>query len=279
MFYQIMRDTVESLIINGPAVPNATVWKYGGDEVLFFVRVQSTAELRRVLIGAWQALDEVRKKIETLTQEKKVVLSVKGTAWVAKVKHVMSGALDFDSPNPVGHDKYESIRFDVPALTGQSTDFLGPDIDTGFRVAKAADKRIMVVSAELAYLLSSGEDNQVIAKHFRIVGYESLKGVWNERHYPVVWYHGDWDQYLAEVRYDDHLLNPLVRKLCDEKAESSTGLARIFNDKALKDKRDWWDKVAITLSGGLPPTPPTPNAGDDARPKKRMKPPRKPPGG
>ena len=72
----------------------------------------------------------------------------------------------------------------LPAI--ETEDFLGPDIDTGFRIGKCTQPGMLVVSVEMAELLSEapGDVNPMIGK---IVGWEELKGVWNDKRYPVIW--------------------------------------------------------------------------------------------
>jgi hypothetical protein len=72
-------------------------------------------------------------------------------------------------------------------------DFLGPEIDAGFRISKFALRRRLVVSAELSCLLFRERAAYTgIEKQLKIVSFQILKGVWTGRHYPIVWYERDW---------------------------------------------------------------------------------------
>lgn len=65
-------------------------------------------------------------------------------------------------------------------------DYLGPEVDTGFRIGKCTRPGMLVVSVELAELLAE-IPTQLRSMVGKIVGWEQLKGVWEERHYPVIW--------------------------------------------------------------------------------------------
>lgn len=57
----------------------------------------------------------------------------------------------------------------------QINEFLGQDIDTGFRIKKETQDRRLVISVELAKILS---DKTEYLSRLNIITYKSLKGVW-----------------------------------------------------------------------------------------------------
>lgn len=73
-------------------------------------------------------------------------------------------------------------------------EFYGPDIDTGFRIAKLTKEAQLVLSFELAQMLMSYSDYR---DNVLIVTFEKLKGVWNGNPYPIIWYY---DRQLFEGR-------------------------------------------------------------------------------
>lgn len=80
-------------------------------------------------------------------------------------------------------------------------DFIGPSMDTGFRLCQKADPRRLVVSAEVALLLASagpppkGVFSCPIGLHF--AGREVLRGVNGGSPYPLFW---------IDLLFDDPLL-------------------------------------------------------------------------
>jgi hypothetical protein len=65
-------------------------------------------------------------------------------------------------------------------------EFLGQDIDIGFRIKKETQDRRLVLSIELAKILS---DKTEYLSRLNIITYKNLKGVWKNRLYPIIWYH------------------------------------------------------------------------------------------
>lgn len=138
-------------------------WKAIGDELIYAVQIRSRRELHYVTIAFLRAVREMDKKVGE--RERPFALRTKGAAWVAGFP-VRNRVVDLASPR---------LR-----------DFLGPDMDTGFRLGRWTRAGMLVVSVELAELL--GECNGNYAPMLgKIVGWEVLKGVWNDQHYPIIW--------------------------------------------------------------------------------------------
>lgn len=176
------------------------VWKYAGDEVLFRTEVESLDEVGDVVRLSARAVVETHDRMEKedhKEERRSRRLGVKGTCWIA-VTNSGSGE-DQSARNRIVKTRY------VPGL-----DFLGPDIDTGFRIGKAAVRKCLVLSVELAYLLLDGD---VVTKtQLRLVGHDSLKGVIDGRPYPVVWYKEDWTKFSEEFDYDEFLESSFLRQ-------------------------------------------------------------------
>jgi hypothetical protein len=91
----------------------------------------------------------------------------------------------------------------VTASGEQALDFIGPSVDLGFRIAKFCDSRRFVLSADLALmLLDAVEATEVSRKRFRIhlESMESLKGVADNRPYPILWIDMNDGEHLLEER-------------------------------------------------------------------------------
>ena len=147
--------------------PAVEVWKVMGDEVVFVTKPGSPEELTSILLALLRTM--------TIYEERHLAdlpLRLKGTAWLA----------DFDGPN---------IEIEIPELssaeTGAHLDFIGPDIDLGFRVTKFARAGCMALSLDVVeqVLLASNAASAALY----LVGSEPLKGVMFGRAYPIVWMH------------------------------------------------------------------------------------------
>lgn len=148
--------------------PAVDVWKAMGDEVIFVAEPSSPDELTRILLALLQTMRLYEKQYF-----EKLPLRLKGTAWLA----------DFTESN---------IVLDIPELSTTDAaphlDFIGPDLDLGFRLGKFARPACLVLSLDLVEaLLDAGNLSRVSIYH---VGREELKGVMFGRPYPILWMHG-----------------------------------------------------------------------------------------
>lgn len=162
----------QSLLKNLPDEINVKFWKFVGDEVLLYVDVYNCLEIYKIV----KSTDEAVKKIINWIFEKvtepyecqkkcsekdskcdcsfyeenysscviedilKKSLGVKSTVWLA-----LCGK----------NEKARNITYKKTSATedwfqGDGFDFLGPEIDEGFRIAKYAVKNRVVVSPFLA---------------------------------------------------------------------------------------------------------------------------------
>ena len=106
------------------ATPAIDIWKVMGDEVLFTAEPQTPEELTSILMAVLKTMQLYEARHFT-----EMPLRLKATAWFA----------DFDGPN---------IKVEIPELSsgaGAHFDYIGPDIDLGFRITKFAKPGIMVL--------------------------------------------------------------------------------------------------------------------------------------
>lgn len=146
--------------------PAVDIWKAMGDEVIFVAQPSSPEELTRIL----RVLLQTMRAYEAGHFER-LPLRLKGTAWLA----------DFDEQN---------IVLDIPELSSSDTahlDFIGPDLDLGFRLSKFARPASFVLSLDLVEMLLGAQNLSTVSLYF--VGREPLKGVMFGRPYPIVWMH------------------------------------------------------------------------------------------
>lgn len=185
-------------------IPEAQLWRVLGDEIIFFVTIKNIDEIYNSMDAIYTVLvktnimlhngsffnelvDEYTDKDIDLMKNSNI-LAVQAAAWLAIV---FSGEKkDFHTYDNV-FKKY-SINENQ-----QINEFLGQDIDIGFRIKKETQDRRLVVSLELAKILS---DRTEYLSRLNIITYKCLKGVWKNRFYPIIWYH---DTEISAVPFED----------------------------------------------------------------------------
>jgi hypothetical protein len=115
-------------------------------------------------------------------------LDVKGTGWIApfpapNVTVKIRAQASSENPDTEQLDEaFEALADDEPG----NFDFLGKNIDSGFRVSKNSGTDRFAVSVELAWLLCEASHNRVGQFQFAYHGRDILKGVISDRPYPVI---------------------------------------------------------------------------------------------
>ena len=147
--------------------PAVDVWKVMGDEVIFTAEPSSAEEVTSIL----RVLLNTMRLFEANNYDK-LPLRLKGTAWLA----------EFGTHN---------IELDIPELSSDDAaphlDFIGPDLDLGFRLGKFARPASLALSLDLVEVLLGAKNLSTISLY--LVGSEELKGVMFGRPYPVIWMH------------------------------------------------------------------------------------------
>ena len=229
MFYDEAKDFWTNH--QGPFQP--VVWKYAGDEVLFYSRIGSVAELAQAVVASSAAVLRVCSTVEKWSEKSSTRLFVKGTCWCAYAEYQAPAP---ESEISAGGSKARNIVFQTPfgADGGQlSLDFLGPEIDAGFRISSASAKKALVVSAEMAGLLHKRAERD-LGDRLRVIEYRQLKGVWDGRHYPIVWYRPEWSPESLErdYVYDDRFCHSALDGAYNAAAESCKALPSVLTQIA-----------------------------------------------
>jgi hypothetical protein len=146
-------------------LPKVSVWKVMGDEIILTAEPR-TAEQAVLLVAA------LGRAMAAYEEEyfAGLPMRLKGTAWLAR----------FPEPN---------IEIEIPELSderrGGYVDFIGPDIDLGFRVSKFTRPSAVALSLDLAEVALNAANADALDLY--LVGREELKGVLFGRPYPVIW--------------------------------------------------------------------------------------------
>jgi hypothetical protein len=199
-----------------PTGEDPEFWKGLGDEVIY---VKQLGDYREALgcVHCWMvAVNRYRE----FFRSKFPNLNLKTTAWLAgfpvynaevvvrSSSTVTSEYEDDDDPLFSNLALMKSIHAD-PTVRYLS-DYIGPSIDTGFRLCALSNPRKMVVSVDLALMLVYATRGQpgdfgIPKLVFRYDGGFQLKGVFGSAPYPIFWIDMMPDD--AVYRAEDKLLN------------------------------------------------------------------------
>ncbi len=190
----MIRDSV--IGENGdPEIPDVRLWRTLGDEIVFVVDVNSIIELESYVesigtitrmiekkLSKGSFLDELQgqhtNSIKFSIQHISEYLSVKSTAWITIINGDSERATEY---NDTVKFEYQSTKKD-----GESPiEYLGQDMDMGFRLKNYTRQGRLVISSDIAYILSKREKH---SKYLHVLGYEKLKGIWDDKEYPIIWY-------------------------------------------------------------------------------------------
>lgn len=170
-------------------------WKANGDELIF---VKELRDRREVLgcIDAWaKALKSIRPQLI------KSNLDVKATAWTAGfpvtnselvfLTHPASDDVPFEDDSRLQQFDLLEKSYKVGSDKGEFVvDYIGPSIDTGFRLTSASTPRKFVVSVDVAYLLTTAQqppETVIDLLPIFFSGNTVFKGVLGGKPYPVIW--------------------------------------------------------------------------------------------
>lgn len=142
---------------------DVSFWKGVGDELLWVATLHKGGEALAVLRAFKSAIETYNRRLEEF--DKKVRL--KGAAWIAGF--------------PITHK--------VVSLPENGADYIGPYIDTGFRLSRFSSQMKMVISVDLAWLILNCRALPAELKDLplRFDESESMKGVLGGRPYPIIW--------------------------------------------------------------------------------------------
>lgn len=233
-----------------------SLWKTIGDEVLFTKLITDHRQVATTLQCWMKTLEGIRA---FLSKEGKG-LGVKSAAWIAgfpyRNKEVVLSGEAFSSDNVIDdyykengiilNDYYCDKKF------GINIDYIGPHIDTGFRLAGHASARKFVVSLEIAYIMSLTSQTRaspIEPIKLRYDGQIALKGVLGGTNYPLFWL--DLAQPDSSAVLEDKLTKSHacdrdeVRAFCEAFYSQHSEL--IFppfvesdSETTLKDKPNWY---------------------------------------
>ena len=189
------------------------LWKTIGDEVLFTKQLENPSQAVMTL-HVWM---ETLKGLRKVLQKFHPALDVKSTAWIAdfpiRNREIVLGAKS-DTEDDLDWMNDQLIQSVANGRANLICDYIGPSIDTGFRLGATATQRQLAISVELGHMLSYEERQsrakymigpaQILPLQFRYDGRQPLKGVLNGASYPQLWI--DTNPFGALNKAEDDLL-------------------------------------------------------------------------
>lgn len=226
---------------------DAEVWRILGDEVVFIINIGNKEKLIEYVSSIYKVLIQYCESIENgellnrISQKYKTVeffnlhnvISLQASAWIATV---------VDKNNiSVPHRKADNVFEIIEERKGiKFYEFTGIDIDAGFRLSKQTRAKRLVLSFELAYLLSQ---DSAANRNLYIVTYCSLKGIWNDNVYPIIWYYDsqlhNGISFEDSIPFDASINDSIYAELLGEKRfnDNMYDNANLALDKVCKDRR------------------------------------------
>lgn len=223
-------------------------WKFNGDELLYYAELLSFSQLVLILHKLNEAANDIENELFEKMHDDKTgigfeadLIGIKTAVWIAAVsddKNSLNSKLfEFDSIDFAGINIDEGFRMSKCAT--QSKIVVDPKIVlivtaianelTGNRIQNLTDNEIAKIKelphpsqfedvfAKYWFLQSKKNFEydvkdmfKVVANNFRLIGYKNCKGVWDERPYPVIWYSDDWDNSIANIKYDETYNDTIV---------------------------------------------------------------------
>ncbi len=218
-------------------IPQIKVWKYLGDEILLYVSIcdfDSPSVIYTIPDTVYSIQLKVAEAIQKVSKTKK--LDVKSTIWMAAARTVESKKFNLSNA-PKTNRFYKNMKVKLNVEDQDQVDFLGPDMDIGFRIAKFAFHHKIVLSADFAYFLHlTKPENCDIDEKLQIVSFEILKGVWNEQYYPIIWYYPDWKTKPYGFFYADHKKNEIAERVLSERVERIDKLENVYKELEKTDE-------------------------------------------
>lgn len=230
------------------------LWRVLGDEAIFIVRIKSkedvdqyTKKIYKILVDTIKDLkngtffDDIKdfssKEISLMKLQN--ILSLKAAEWIALVSKIGSD-----------HNYTENI-FEIYDIEPRNRfyEFLGNDIDAGFRIKKHTNDGRLVLSYELAVLLSQFTEN---LRKLNIITYKRLKGVWGNKYYPVIWY-DEHENFEQSFEFDAKENEPIIREYFENRNKSQSNIIREeknTNRKKNARKRNRGRKMGIRMCKG-----------------------------
>ncbi len=156
-------------------------WKSLGDEVVFTKNVPYVFEIQDILNEIYHEVVAINEAVASGALGGTAAshgLSIKATVWLANISSTPELADNFYTEYQINENQLQP-------------EYLGTDIDAGFRIAKYTESNRVLISFELAALFFKDPLLRWSRDRVHFLGVRSLKGIWEGVPYPLFMYHGD----------------------------------------------------------------------------------------
>ena len=203
-------------------------WRNIGDEVVFYKRLvkEDLVKLHEFPKKIFSIMNSIRDGIFEYHPRSKMILSLKGTIWIDHIKNLEKANQDYFQSYII--EQQQNLYINDSQGNNKVVDFLGVGIDLGFRLRAETQKNQLVISAELIYLIIEVEKQEHRAKglsvdksRYKVSETKSLKGIWYDRPYPVIFYREDWENNVFE--YDEPIK-------CFQNVDVGEYIPKVFKD-------------------------------------------------
>lgn len=159
----VFMGQVATAFLEHDDVPETGVWKVMGDEVILLAMPASAAVAEALTVAFCNTVRQCDQRISD-----RWPLNLRGTCWAASLGQ-------------------RNRRIEIPEMFGGGdgspyVDFLGPDVDTGFRLSAHPGHGEVIVSPNLLEPLAARGDG---ALRFHDAGTAALKGVIQGQPFPL----------------------------------------------------------------------------------------------
>ena len=239
------------------------LWKSNGDEVLYAEPFVNLAHLALLINNAYCYIKQLQKEIGTAIKDP--LFQLKGTIWLART-YFKSDKSEDNSNHNTGADYISRANYDSNLQIkdfDSMHEFLGINIDEGFRLAKRITGSKIAIDPRICYLFllandiysntnkcnfvdyenkfhyyarnihpSEKKEINKILENIYFINYTKLKGVWHDRGYPVFWYY----QKQSDLFFDDQMDDLFVRPVQVLEMDWLSKIENIFNIAGVKDE-------------------------------------------
>jgi hypothetical protein len=225
--------------VSWPTGEPPELWKSVGDELIYTKLLQDHREALTT-INAWMStVGSYRIRLKDQFKS----LDLKSTAWLAGFpvhnaevvfRSSVEGLRDAEDEDDEVFSNLSLLNeyYNNPKDPDLTRDYIGPAIDTGFRLSQLATPRRLVVSVELALMLvhavrTQPHDYFYEAPKFFFDGRHDLKGVFGGLPYPVFWIDmrpsPKLEQTEDKLNREEHLDTDVVLAFCQEFVKENGG--------------------------------------------------------
>jgi len=242
------------------------LWKFKGDEFIFHQKVNTLTSMADCIKTAYDCMRGLESWLRVFIEDNLVKKSldkkpvrVKAGAWLVNtcpISWEKSFSTDYKNYKPL-KSNYRIKSATNAVIDG---DFIGINMDEGFRMCGCADKGRFLVDPKIAFMfhllhealinpdfqipkklseeyieagysaafladflseckasnnnLTKTERGDVIkfAENLAFVGLKHCKGVWGDRHYPIIWYASKWKDLQEIPRKNDSFVVKILNR-------------------------------------------------------------------